>query len=389
MGRRLSLIIVVGVLLHGYVGLRLIPALSDTAGAREALWSWLLLSCAVIIFGMRNRRGAAHGSRAVLTWAALIAMGFFSLLLTSTVIRDLLLGGYWLASYLPFAWSRSVEGAQARVAVMHSSALCVVIVAVLALMKGVYNARRRAPVVDVEIPIPNLPLALDGFTIVQLSDIHVGPTIRKRYIDAIVDTVVSLNADLVAITGDVVDGSVPNLQRHTAPLSRLRATHGVFLVTGNHEYYAGADAWIAEFKRLGLRVLLNEHTVIRVGSDALVLAGVTDFSGEHFGPSHRSDPVQALDGAPESAALRVLLAHQPRTGPAADAAGFDVQLSGHTHGGQIFPWNFAVPLQQPFTAGLVRCGEMWMYVSRGTGYAGPPVRFGAPSEITRIRLVRR
>lgn len=388
MGRYLSLILPVGLLLHGYVGLRLIAALSASTGMRSALWIWLVLSGTMISYGMRHRRGVPSGLRAMLMWVALVAMGFFSLLLTFTLIRDVLLIMYALAASLHFAGSQALLATESSGALAHISALLVVAITVLALLKGLHNARRRAPVVDIEIPISNLPVALNGFTIVQLSDIHVGRTIRKDYVDAIVDKVMTLDTDIVVITGDVVDGSVPDLQRHTAPLSRLQAKHGVYLVTGNHEYYSGAEAWIAEFRRLGLRVLLNEHTVINVDTQSLVLAGVTDYSGGDFSPAHRSNPALALSGAPDNAALRVLMAHQPRSGIAAEAAEFDVQLSGHTHGGQIFPWNFAVRLQQPFTAGLVRCGKMWMYVSRGTGYAGPPIRFGAPSEITRIRLVR-
>jgi predicted MPP superfamily phosphohydrolase len=155
----------------------------------------------------------------------------------------------------------------------------------------------------------------------------------------------------------------------------------------NHEYYSGAAAWVRELRRLGVAVLMNEHVVVRRGSAKLVVAGVTDFSAGHFDAAQASDPAAALAGAPRDAALRVLLAHQPRSAPAAEAAGFDLQLSGHTHGGQFLPWNFLVRLQQPFTAGLNRWRRMWVYTSRGTGYWGPPKRFGAPSEITLLRLV--
>ena len=130
--------------------------------------------------------------------------------------------------------------------------------------------------------------------------------------------------------------------------------------------------------------MMNEHVVL---DGALVLAGVADYSAHHFDPTHRSDPAQALHGAPPAAPVRVLLAHQPRTAQAALDAGFDLQLSGHTHGGQFWPWNLFVPLQQPFTAGLNRLQKLWVYTSRGTGYWGPPKRFGAPSEITALRLV--
>jgi predicted MPP superfamily phosphohydrolase len=134
-------------------------------------------------------------------------------------------------------------------------------------------------------------------------------------------------------------------------------------------------------------VLLNEHVALRAGDATLVLAGVTDFTAHHFNPTHRSDPAAALRGAPEAHA-RILLAHQPRSAAAAEAAGFDLQLSGHTHGGQFWPWNHFVRFQQPYTAGLHRRRGLWIYISRGTGYWGPPKRFGAPSEISRLRLVR-
>jgi predicted MPP superfamily phosphohydrolase len=252
---------------------------------------------------------------------------------------------------------------------------------------GFANARRTARVRDVEVPVAGLPAALHGFTIAQISDIHVGPTIKGPYVQAIVDAVNALRADAVAVTGDLVDGRVHDLAPHVAPLAALRSRHGTFFVTGNHEYYSGADEWIAELRRLGVQVLLNEHVVLRHQGAQLVMAGVADSSAHHFDPLHRSDPARAMQGAPSDAGLRVLLAHQPRCAEAAAHAGFDVQLSGHTHGGQYWPWNFFVQLQQPYTAGLHRLQQLWIYTSRGTGYWGPPLRLGAPSEITRLTFV--
>ncbi|MGA7393919.1 MAG: metallophosphoesterase [Terrimicrobiaceae bacterium] len=156
---------------------------------------------------------------------------------------------------------------------------------------------------------------------------------------------------------------------------------------GNHEYYCGAHAWIAEMRRLGMSVLLNEHVVLEHFGESVVVAGVTDLSAHHFDPAHRSDPVAAIAGAPQQS-VKLLLAHQPRSALAAAEAGFHLQLSGHTHGGQFFPWNLFVKLFEPFTAGLHRLDGLWLYVSRGTGYWGPPKRFGAPSEITHLKLVR-
>jgi predicted MPP superfamily phosphohydrolase len=197
----------------------------------------------------------------------------------------------------------------------------------------------------------------------------------------------ALRVDMVAVTGDLVDGSVQKLAAHVAPIEHLESRHGTFFVTGNHEYYSGAPAWIAELRRLGIQVLINEHVVLQHAAASVVVAGVTDYGAHHFAEHHRSDPHAALRNAPADAVVRVLLAHQPRTATAAADAGFDLQLSGHTHGGQFLPWNLLVRLQQPYTAGLHRLRELWVYTSRGTGYWGPPKRFGAPSEITHLRLV--
>jgi predicted MPP superfamily phosphohydrolase len=180
---------------------------------------------------------------------------------------------------------------------------------------------------------------------------------------------------------------VERLAPHTAPLADLASRHGTFFVTGNHEYYSGAEEWVEEFARLGMRVLGNSHAAIEHDGAKLVIAGVNDFTAHLFNPAWRSDPQAALAGSPNGAP-RILLAHQPRSASAAAAAGFDLQLSGHTHGGQFWPWNYFVRLQQPYTAGLHRLEQLWIYTSRGTGYWGPPKRFGAPSEITRLRLVR-
>jgi predicted MPP superfamily phosphohydrolase len=293
------------------------------------------------------------------------------------------------------AWMASADRESWRVL----SALAVPALATLVTLVGFFNARRTASVRRVDIPIARLPTSLVGFTIAQLSDIHVGPTIRVRYIERIVTAVNRLGADMVAITGDLVDGTVAELRTHVAPLARLKTRHGTFVVTGNHEYYAGAHDWIDELRRLGLRVLLNEHVVLQtrnvqgaqtdeeVHESALVVAGVTDYTAGHFDAGHASDPEGAVRDAPPQVHTRLLLAHQPRSAIAAAQAGYHLQLSGHTHGGQFFPWNLFVPLQQPFTAGLHRLHDMWIYVSRGTGYWGPPKRFGAPSEITLLRLV--
>ncbi len=370
-------------LLHAYVAFRLIPDLAALPAARLVLGGVLIASALLIPLGLMARRLAAPPLAERLSWAGLLCMGLFSSLMVLTLLRDAASAVLWGAHFLAPDWLALAEWRGA-------SAQAVPLLGGLATLLGFCNARRTAAVVRVDVPIQNLPAAWHGFTVAQISDIHVGPTIRQHYLRRIVERVNTLQADVVAITGDLVDGRVSELAAHVAPLADLRSRHGTFFVTGNHEYYSGAQPWIDELRRLGLTVLLNEHVVIS-GAAAekgrpLVLAGVTDFNAGHFDPAQRSDPAAALLGAPADA-VRVLLAHQPRSAAAAADAGFDLQLSGHTHGGQFYPWTWFVRLQQPFTAGLHKWGKLWVYTSRGTGYWGPPKRFGAPSEITCLRLV--
>ena len=365
--------------LHLYVGWRIAPDLGS-GWATAVFAGWLVISFLSMPFGLR--RGRADTGRAIdgwLSWIGLVAMGFFSSLFVLTVARDMAIGVLALVG-----WMTSHPRWPAAAVV--GSARAVALTATLVTAWGFLNARRTASVVRVDVPVPGLPPALAGFRIAQISDIHVGPTIKRAYLEAIVDAVNGLDADMVAITGDLVDGSVADLRDDVAALAALRSRDGTFFVTGNHEYYSGAAAWVAELRRLGIKVLMNEHVVVRRGDAALVVAGVTDYGAGHFDRATASDPRAAIAGAP-AAALRLLLAHQPRSAEAAEAAGFDLQLSGHTHGGQFWPWNLFVRFQQPFTAGLRRWRTMWVYTSRGTGYWGPPKRFGAPSEITLIRLV--
>jgi predicted MPP superfamily phosphohydrolase len=376
MARRLPFVSVLGLLLllHLYIGVRLLPALGVGIGGLVLGTVLLAASAGLVRIGLVAPSLRRTRWSEPLTWAGLLSMGLFSSLLVLTLVRDVALLGLALAGAGAAAFSRD-------------SAIAVPLVALLVTCIGFGNARRLARVVRVDVPIAGLPAALHGYSIAQISDIHVGPTIKRPYLDAIVTRVNQLNANAIAVTGDLVDGSVQRLAMHVAPLGRLAAPDGTFFVTGNHEYYSGADQWVAEVRRLGLRVLLNEHVIRRHGDATVMIAGVTDFNAQQFNPAHKSDPDRAAAGAPPDVAVRILLAHQPRSAPAAAAAGFDLQLSGHTHGGQFFPWNLFVPLQQPFVAGLNRVRSLWVYTSRGTGYWGPPKRFGAPSEITLVRLV--
>jgi uncharacterized protein len=362
--------------LPAYVGWRLVSAMSNGPIGTTAGIVLLSASCLFIPFSMRARTMLDRKLADLVSWVGLTAMGFFSSLIVLTLLRDVLLAGTHLF----------MSSEQARLWITPSAQATLLLTLVIT-AAGMIIARRRPGVVEVRIPVTGLPPALHGFSIAQISDVHVGPTIKRGFVEGIVRRVNELNADLIAVTGDLVDGSVQQLSVHTAPLAGLAARHGAFFVTGNHEYYSGERAWTAEIRRLGMHVLKNEHVVLKHDGAALVLAGVTDYSAHHFDPAQRSDPAAALSGAPADAGARILLAHQPSSATAAAQAGFDVQISGHTHGGQFWPWNLFVHFFQPFTGGLHRLKNLWIYVSRGTGYWGPPNRFGVPSEITRIRLV--
>ena len=362
--------------LHAYVAWRLLPDMLPAGLAFAATALWLVASAVAMPLWPIARRVRRQPLRDRLMWAGMLAMGSFSSLLVLTFFRDVAL----LAS-------AALDAVSVEAFLRKQGALGVPLLAALATIAGFINARRRAGIRRVDVPIAGLPVALHGFSIAQISDLHVGPTIKRDYLEPIVDAVNGLGADVIAVTGDLVDGSVSELAPHTEPLARLTARHGAFFVTGNHEYYSGADAWVREVRRLGLVVLMNEHVVLRHEGASVVLAGVTDYNAGHFDFSQRSDPAAAVRGAPGDAGVKLLLAHQPQSAFDAISAGFDLQISGHTHGGQFFPWNFVVRLFHPYTTGLHRLDSLWLYVSRGTGYWGPPKRLGAPSEITYLRLV--
>jgi uncharacterized protein len=247
--------------------------------------------------------------------------------------------------------------------------------------------------VEKDVSFPDLPPALDGFRIAQISDAHIGPIQDAAYLADVVGRVNALDVDLVAVTGDLVDGYADRLAPSIASVGALRARHGAWFVTGNHEYYWDADAWVSEVRKLGVNVLRNEHRVIEHDGAKLVLGGVDDHSAPRHAKDGRSDPALAFEGAPADG-FRVLLAHQPNSVFKGAPAGARLQLSGHTHGGQFFPATLLIGFFQRYVAGLYRHRdaatgrETQLYVSRGTGSWGPPIRLGAPTEITVLRLRR-
>jgi predicted MPP superfamily phosphohydrolase len=251
------------------------------------------------------------------------------------------------------------------------------------------SATGPAEITEIPVRLERLPRALSGLTIAQITDLHVGPTIGERHVRRIVEQVNAMRPDLVAVTGDLVDGTVRELGAAVGHLGRLQARHGVYFVTGNHEYYSGVGPWLAELSRLGLRVLRNERVEIGDAGASLDLAGVHDWSTRRFDGSERQDLDRALAGRDPERAL-VLLAHQPRGIEEAVRAGVELQISGHTHGGQIVPFNLLVRAVYPYVKGLHRHEEGGrsgqIFVSRGTGYWGPPLRLGSPPEIAKLVL---
>ena len=358
---------------YGYSGWRLLPWLPSPALWVAASVLLLLLLLPLLLFRLRSRPRLA-GLTDLLAWIAYLSMGFFTVCSTLLAVRDL--GGLLLGLVHPIG-----AGLDARID------LAAFVLALAVTGYGFYQARRTPAVRRVEVPIESLPPALAGLRIVQISDLHVGPTIKGPFVERLVARVGDLQPDLIAFTGDLADGTVERLAPHTAALGRLTAPLGIYSCTGNHEYYSGVEEWTGQARRLGFDVLINEARQIEHGGARIALAGATDFSAGELVPGHASDPAGALAGS-DGADVRILLAHQPRSIGAAADAGCHLQLSGHTHGGQFVPWKYAVLLQQPFIAGLHKVRGTWIYVHRGTGYWGPPLRLGAPSEIALLTLTR-
>jgi predicted MPP superfamily phosphohydrolase len=247
---------------------------------------------------------------------------------------------------------------------------------------GTYGVLRGPRVKHVTVALAKLPRSASGFRIALVSDIHLGPTLGRGFAQRVVDTVNGTQPDLIAVVGDLVDGSVVDHARSVEPLAQLRARHGAWFVTGNHEYYSGAAQWVEHVQQLGMHLLANARAELP-GFD---LAGVNDVQGRSTGQGPDFD--RAL-GDRDPARTAVLLAHQPVVIDDAVRHGVDLQLSGHTHGGQVWPGEYVVGLQQPTVAGLARYGDTELYVTRGAGAWGPPTRVGAPSDITVVELVSR
>lgn len=364
---------------HRYVWARLVRDASLPAPWNRVATGAIVGLFVLLMGGFMAFRALPRGLAAPILWIGYTWLGLLFFLVMSLAVTDIARVITLRVKVGPPA----VQSPERRVAISRMFGGVAALLGVGTSAFGLVSALSPVAVKRVRVVLERLTKPASGMRIVQLTDVHVGPTIGKGFIEDVVARVNALDADVVAITGDLVDGSVEELREHVAPLGKLKAKHGVYFVTGNHEYYSGADEWIAHLGTLGIRVLRNER--VRIGGEhGFDLAGIDDHTAK--GRGHGSDLAKALAGRePERAC--VLLAHQPKGIHLADQLGVDLQLSGHTHGGQLFPWNFVVRLQQPFVAGLHRLERAQIYVSKGTGYWGPPMRVGAPAEITEIELV--
>jgi uncharacterized protein len=366
--------VVSAILVLGYVYIA--TRLTSTAPIRVVLAApfimvWILP--AFFWFGDRDRRSRHEWVQTL----SFLCMGWVSFVFVLTVTRDVLLIATAALPPLAAVHERLEESGAGWVPVGALAAVCV---GALAALRGPYVRR-------VDIPVEGLAPDLHGIRIVQISDLHAGPTMRRAYVQRVVDMTKQLAPDLIALTGDIVDGSVSRLASRVAPLQALTSGGRAFFVLGNHDYYSGAAPWTAHFEAMGFRVLRNEHVVIVRGAARLLVGGVIDFAARMSDPDARPRPDLATDGDAQLA-FRLLLAHNPKIAPLAERAGFDLQLSGHTHAGQFFPWTIVIHwVHGPHAAGLSRRGRLWVYVSAGTGTWGPPVRLGSRPELTVLRLV--
>ncbi|HEX3761311.1 MAG TPA: metallophosphoesterase [Kofleriaceae bacterium] len=344
-------------LAHYYVWLRLVPA-----AQLPSRWH-VLATIAIVVLAPSlpvatiALRRLPRATARPYVWLAYTGFGFSVYLLVAAAMTHL---------------ACALAGCEPRTA-----AVVGVGAAVATVVYGVAHAARGPIVRRVRVPLANLPAAADGYTIAQLTDVHIGPLLGERFATRVVAKVNALAPDLIVITGDLVDGRLDELRRHIEPLRDLTARDGVYAVTGNHEYYWNPEAWLEHLRSFGIRILRNQHATIR---GAFELAGVDDSSATE-------DVARALAGR-DVALPVVLLAHHPRTIKRAAAAGVDLQLSGHTHGGQLLPLGWLSRLFEPHVAGLARFGATWLYVSEGTGFWGPPMRVGTSSEIALVTLTR-
>ena len=377
------------VIIHGYVGFKIIPAIGFSGF--NFIIAWIVLSLftflpiAPIGFRFMGIETKLVDKVSLLGYTSL---GFFVLTFIILIFKEILvfsiLGVEKILPY--FSKTSDFINDERREFLQKSLSVGVLTITAPSAAYGYYQSRKGPTIIEQKIELGGkLPSSFNGLTIAQISDLHVGPTIKKGYVENVVGKISRINPDLIVITGDLIDGSIKHLRNDLAPLADLSAPHGVYFVTGNHEYYSGVDYCLDHVDKLGITNLINEHILITKNKENIVLAGVTDFKAGYIKPSHNSSPSLALERAPKDL-VRILLAHQPNSIYDVHKVGVDLQISGHTHGGQFWPFTIPTGLANAYLAGHYDHLGTQIYVNRGTGYWGPPLRLGVPSELTLFRL---
>ena len=379
----------IATLLTLYLGWRLIEPAPLSRGRK--LLAWLLVALALFTHPLlRHSRlsGFGGGVVEVVSWVGYSAFGLATILVVLMIARDLPILARRIGSLLarPFARRRTraifTKPDEGRRRFLLNATNATLLAATVPLSGyAFYEANRTPSVLRNEFVLPDLPEGLDGFTIAQISDTHIGITLGRDWVRKVVDEVNALGPDMIVHTGDMVDGSVPALRSAVQPFADLKAPHGTWFCTGNHEYYSGVTPWLAKIRQLGMTPLVNEHQLVDTGRGRILMAGVTDYDAARILPAHASSPEAAMAGAPNHD-VSILLAHRPRSVFEASRTGADIQLSGHTHGGQYFPYTLAIHLFQPYVRGQYLHEDTRLYVNQGTGYWGPPMRLGTVPEIT-------
>jgi len=325
-------------------------------------------------------RSYGHNDIILLTaWLGNISIGLVSILFAAALIKL----AVDIIGFTAVKTSKSFSPSR-RVFLTRTVGSALAFTAVPMAGYGVYRAVGSPVVKRVEVSKKGLHSGLEGFKMVQLTDIHVGPTVGVGTVRRAVEMTNELNPDAVLITGDIVDGSAKFIADYITPLKDLKSTYGTFFVTGNHEYYSGADAWIRTIQNLGITVLENSSQIIDHNGAKLLIAGIPDIHSDSFG-HERYNPGKAKI-TDSDYDFSVIMSHRPEIADEIAEHGYDLQVSGHTHGGQYFPWNIIIHFFHKYVRGLYKVKDMHLYVSQGTAYWGPPIRIGAESEITEITI---
>lgn len=379
--------------LYIYTGIRLIPSLFTKRTAFPA-WICLFLFWAALALHVYFRVTDTHPELSrPLAWVGYSWLGMMSYLFCLVAGRDIIFvpvkAMIKIKQFIfpePEKKSSNLPSRKRRHFLYQSTSFGISALSFSLTGLGAHFALQKPRVVSISIPLPENLKQLSCLTLAQFTDLHIGPTIGYGYVRQVCDILQDLNADIIAFTGDLVDGTPENLRNDLSPLKDLSARYGKFFITGNHEYYSGVERWLVEIENLGFTPLLNKHRVIEHNTAKLTLAGVTDSHSQRIFPFHQSSPSRALKGASKHS-YKLLLAHQPSDVYKAADAGFHYQLSGHTHGGQYYPFQYGVKALHPFVKGLYRYKTTTVYVNQGTGYWGPPLRMGTFPEITLFTFV--